>query len=277
LGAFYMIVSLNKKLFREPEKGGYGLKGVATLTFFQYITSWVMLRLSGVQPKPFEAGEWKMKLLLIVIFGVAPLASNMSLLLNPVATYQLFKLLQTPLLAVVEVVTGFRQMSLMRAALMLGVTGGVAVAELGGHPTQVDPLISKFDTNGDGRWNHKEFRAYLKDGGKPLQFVELDTDKNTFLEGSEFDAFVQRPSCVPSCLMLVSDPLVLTPSCSAPRAFPQPYSLRPLHPTPYDLYTLLPSLHLHLTPFVTPTPYNLPTYVPNHPTPLLPHLAALAT
>lgn len=203
LGAFYMIVSLNKKLFRDPEKGGYGLKGVATLTFFQYITSWVMLRLSGVKPKPFEDGEWKMKLLLIVIFGVAPLASNMSLLLNPVATYQLFKLLQTPLLAVVEVVTGFRDMSPMRGVLMLGVMGGVAVAELGEHWAQVNPLISEFDKNGDGKWTPNEFRAYLKGGkamgGKP-QFVSLDTNNDKFLQGSEFDVLLQRPSRAPGLI-----------------------------------------------------------------------------
>lgn len=40
LGAFYLIVSLNKKLFRDVEKGGYGLRGVATLTFFQV---WLLL------------------------------------------------------------------------------------------------------------------------------------------------------------------------------------------------------------------------------------------
>ena len=35
----------------DREKGGFGLKGVATLTFFQYITSWFMLTASGVTPK----------------------------------------------------------------------------------------------------------------------------------------------------------------------------------------------------------------------------------
>ena len=59
LMAFYMIVSLNKKLFKSRDKGGYGVTGVATLTFFQYITSWFMLRLSGVRAKPFERDEWK--------------------------------------------------------------------------------------------------------------------------------------------------------------------------------------------------------------------------
>jgi hypothetical protein len=41
--------------------------------------------------------------------------------------HQLFKLLQTPLLAVVEAVTGFRAVSLVRGLLMLGVTGGMCV------------------------------------------------------------------------------------------------------------------------------------------------------
>ena len=64
LMAFYMIVSLNKKLFKSRDKGGYGVTGVATLTFFQYITSWFMLRLSGVRAKPFERDEWKTRVTL---------------------------------------------------------------------------------------------------------------------------------------------------------------------------------------------------------------------
>ena len=51
---------------------------------------------------------------------VAALASNFSLSLNTVATYQLFKLLQTPILAVVEAFSGFRALSLTRALLMVG-------------------------------------------------------------------------------------------------------------------------------------------------------------
>ena len=68
--AFYLIVYLNKKLFREREKGGFGLQGVATLTFYQYLTSWAMLCLSGVESLPFEAGEQGKHVLLIVIFAV---------------------------------------------------------------------------------------------------------------------------------------------------------------------------------------------------------------
>jgi len=56
----------------------------------------------------------------VVVVVVAALASNFSLSLNTVATYQLFKLLQTPILAVVEAFSGFRALSLTRALLMVG-------------------------------------------------------------------------------------------------------------------------------------------------------------
>ena len=58
--------------------------------------------------KPFKPEEWRLKGMLVVIVVTAALASNFSLSLNTVSTYQLFKLLQTPILAVVEAATGFR-------------------------------------------------------------------------------------------------------------------------------------------------------------------------
>jgi len=72
-----------------------------------------------------------MRLALILITAVSPLASNLSLSLNSVSTYQLFKLLQTPLLALVEFATGFRSLSFVRGLLMLGVSCGVGWAEMG--------------------------------------------------------------------------------------------------------------------------------------------------
>eukprot|EP00802_Teleaulax_amphioxeia_P013860 Tamp_13915.p1 GENE.Tamp_13915~~Tamp_13915.p1 ORF type:complete len:533 (+),score=76.79 Tamp_13915:22-1599(+) len=185
--AFYLIVSLNKKLFKDKDKGGYGLKGVATLTFFQYTTSYIMLCLTDVKSRPFEAGEQGLRWLLVVIFALAPLASNMSLMLNPVSTYQLFKLLQTPLLAVVEAVTGFRTVSLMRGLLMLGVTGGVGLAELGGAPAE--NLVEKFDLNKDLKWSSKEFQKFLESHNHKATctFAQIDVNKNKMIEGAEFD------------------------------------------------------------------------------------------
>ena len=69
---------------------------------------------------------------------------------------QLFKLLQTPLLAVVELVTGVRALSFLRGLLMVGVTGGVALAELSGQHGG-SSVLSKYDDNGDGRWSKAEF------------------------------------------------------------------------------------------------------------------------
>ena len=36
LAAFYLIIILNKLLLKDRSKGGYGLKGVATLSCFHY-------------------------------------------------------------------------------------------------------------------------------------------------------------------------------------------------------------------------------------------------
>ncbi len=91
-----------------------------------------ILWLSGTRPKPFPKDLSRLRMALIVITAVSPLASNLSLSLNSVSTYQLFKLLQTPLLAVVEVATAFRSLSFARSSLMLGVSCGVGWAEMGG-------------------------------------------------------------------------------------------------------------------------------------------------
>jgi predicted protein tyrosine phosphatase len=110
-----------------------GFTGVGTLGCYHYCSSGIILRLIGSEPvKPFKPEEWRLKGMLVVIVVTAALASNFSLSLNTVSTYQLFKLLQTPILAVVEAATGFRALSPIRALLMVGVSCGVAVAELGG-------------------------------------------------------------------------------------------------------------------------------------------------
>lgn len=110
---------------------GQGLKGVATLSCWHYFAQCCILWLSGTRPKPFAKKQWRLRLVLILITAVSPLASNLSLALNSVSTYQLFKLLQTPLLAIVEVATGFRSLSFVRSMLMLGVSVGVGWAEMG--------------------------------------------------------------------------------------------------------------------------------------------------
>jgi hypothetical protein len=94
----------------------------------------LILWCSGIRPKPFPKDLSRLRMALIIISAVSPLASNLSLSLNSVSTYQLFKLLQTPLLAIVEVATGFRSLSYARSLLMLGVSCGVGWAEMGGSP-----------------------------------------------------------------------------------------------------------------------------------------------
>ena len=98
-----------------------------------------ILLLTGNTSKYFARDQWvlrdrecQQRVAFILVVSIAPLASNLSLALNSVATYQLFKLLQTPLLACAEAISGFRALSLTRGALMVGVSAGVAFAELGG-------------------------------------------------------------------------------------------------------------------------------------------------
>ena len=95
--------------------------------------------LTGNTSKYFARDQWvlrdrecQQRVAFILVVSIAPLASNLSLALNSVATYQLFKLLQTPLVACAEAISGFRALSLTRGALMVGVSAGVAFAELGG-------------------------------------------------------------------------------------------------------------------------------------------------
>lgn len=111
---------------------------MATLSSWHYFAQCCILWLSGTRPKPFAKSQQTLRLALILITAVSPLASNLSLSLNSVSTYQLFKLLQTPLLALVEFATGFRSLSFVRGLLMLGVSCGVGWAEMGpeGHDGQ---------------------------------------------------------------------------------------------------------------------------------------------
>ena len=95
--------------------------------------------LTGNTSKYFARDQWvlrdrecQQRVAFILVVSIAPLASNLSLALNSVATYQLFKLLQTPLVACAEAISGFRALSFTRGALMVGVSAGVAFAELGG-------------------------------------------------------------------------------------------------------------------------------------------------
>ena len=66
LAAFYLIVMANKKLFKDPAKGGYGFTGVGTLGCYHYSTSCLILRFCGSKPPvPFKEHEWRLKVVLV--------------------------------------------------------------------------------------------------------------------------------------------------------------------------------------------------------------------
>ena len=111
--------------------------------------------------------ECQQRVAFILVVSIAPLASNLSLALNSVATYQLFKLLQTPLVACAEAVSGFRALSLTRGALMVGVSAGVAFAELGGWASRggEDDEGCRHLLGSGSRRGHVNVQAYRGDGG----------------------------------------------------------------------------------------------------------------
>ena len=102
-----MIIFVNKRLLLPKSKGGYGLQGLAsTLTCWHYICTTSLLGIAAasgfLMPKRFPSDQTGLRWFLIFTIAIAPLSSNFSLLLNTVATYQLSKILQTPVSSLVD-------------------------------------------------------------------------------------------------------------------------------------------------------------------------------
>ena len=97
------IIYVNKRLLLPKDRGGYGMQSLTSvLTCWHYICTTSLLSIAAqtgiLTPRQFPSDQNGLRWFLIIVITIAPLSANFSLLLNTVATYQLFKILQTPVI-----------------------------------------------------------------------------------------------------------------------------------------------------------------------------------
>ncbi|EKX34162.1 hypothetical protein GUITHDRAFT_119656 [Guillardia theta CCMP2712] len=104
--------------------------GLAIISLNKALFNQLCMRAGMLERKRFTKGNLADMLIVVLVVALAPIASNKSLYHNSTATYQLFKLLQTPVVAAAEVVLGVRSMSILRFVFLSGIVTGVGFAEI---------------------------------------------------------------------------------------------------------------------------------------------------
>ena len=103
-----------------------------SLTAINFVTIYLMLCLAahaGVfERRQFPAKRTNLRVLMTICMSCAPLVSNLSLLWNTTAVYQLCKTLQTPVTVCLESVLQGKSVSVVRASALASVCVGILIA-----------------------------------------------------------------------------------------------------------------------------------------------------
>ena len=133
------IIFINKLLFATVK-----FQYTTFLTALHYVVTLVGLELlaaCGVYTKKTSPTTPRLVVLSLVV-GAAPALNNLSLSLNQLGFYQVVKLLVTPAIVVLEAYLYKQEMSVARAAALIGICVGVGVAVINDISVRADGLAA---------------------------------------------------------------------------------------------------------------------------------------